>query len=145
MSDQPELHRFGKRTLMRLGAMQPEGAKGVKGTTQVWRDVTHQATFANSKYKPHQGKQERARRLRQAQRGRADGHPPAGELVHWCGSNWPRGQRLRPPMVWLVLRQFITSCSLLLGQVLAGRGLGHRLVLALFSRLVHSLALTESV
>jgi hypothetical protein len=65
---QPKLHRFGKRTLMRLGAIQPEGAKGVNGVTEVWRDVTEQVTFANAKYKqPHQGTQEKARRLRQAQ------------------------------------------------------------------------------
>jgi hypothetical protein len=71
MDDKPGLHRFGSRTLMRLDAMQLEGAKGTKGTTQVWRDVTEQVTFANSKYKPNQGMQERARRLRQAQRRRA--------------------------------------------------------------------------
>lgn len=68
MADQPELHRVGSRTLMLLGAMQPAGAKGTRGTTQVWRDVTHQVAFANSKYKPHQGERENARRLRQAQR-----------------------------------------------------------------------------
>lgn len=68
MDQQPQLHRFGKRTLMYLGAIPPKGAPGAKGVTQIWRDVTAQATFANAKYKPHQGEREKARRLRQAAR-----------------------------------------------------------------------------
>lgn len=54
----PKLHRFGKKTLAHVGSP----SRGAN----IWRDVTTSLAFLSSKYQPHQGKRECARRLQQA-------------------------------------------------------------------------------
>lgn len=54
----PKLYRFGKKTLAHVGAL-------ARGRANIWRDMTLATQFLTSKYRPHQGKKECARRLRQ--------------------------------------------------------------------------------